>query len=78
MMIASCIERNPELEIIGIDMSKAFDTVNRFLLLSVLKTFITSENHLLITYLINKANLAVKFEKEIGESFRTNIYIIAI
>ena len=72
-MIASCIERNLELKIIGIDMSKAFDTVNRFLLLPALKSFITSENHLLITYLINKTSLAVKYKKKIGESFRTNI-----
>ena len=41
MMIASCIERNLELKIIGIDLSKAFDTVNRFSLLSALKYFIT-------------------------------------
>ena len=73
MMIASCIERNLELKIIGIDMSKAFDTVNRCSLLSALKSFNTPENHLLITSLSNKTSLAVKFKKEIGESFCTNI-----
>ena len=72
MMIASCIERNLELKIIGIDMSKAFDTVNRFYVLSALKFFITPENDLLIPFLINQTSLALKFKKKNGESFSTN------
>ena len=51
MMIAFRIERNVELKIIGIDMSKAFDTENRFSLLSGLKSSILPENHLLNTSL---------------------------
>ena len=63
------------LYILLLDMSKAFDTVNRKLLLQELQKVLQPDEIHLISILTNRPNLAVTIDGEKGESFETYVGI---
>jgi len=56
-----------------LDMSKAFDTIQRGTLLEDLKAFLEPDELHLIKLLLENVQLAVKIKNEIGKLFKTNI-----
>ena len=59
--------------ILGIDMSRAFDTIRRGQLMDVVQRFLEEDEVRLIRYLISDTNLAVRLGTETSSSFSTNI-----
>jgi len=73
ILIAGSIERNVDPRLIGIDMSKAFDTVNREKLVNLLQEVVRDEGNMsIIRLLFSNTTLAVKVGKVTGEKFETN------
>ena len=68
--ISSC---DYEINLLMLDMSKAFDTIQRGTLIKDLKGIIEDDELHLIVLLLDKVNYSVKLEGEIGNPFITNI-----
>ena len=62
-----------ELSILMLDMSKAFDTIQRGTLFEDLKEILTIDELNLIHLLLNDVQLAVKLEDKIGKLFESRI-----
>ena len=65
------IEDNAEVNIRLLDMSKAFDNVNREELINDLKKILENDELHIIKILITKLNLQVKNKTIIGQTFET-------
>lgn len=73
-LIAGSLEHDFEPTIVGIDMSKAFDTVNRQKLVTFLSEVIDSKGDInVIKFLMSNTTLAVKTGKSTSSSFETNM-----
>ena len=72
LLYAASIERKFDPKVVGIDMSKAFDTVRRSQLLQILQDIIDPGNLNIIKVLFSNTTLSVKMNKIIGERFQTN------
>ena len=73
-LLAAAKRNSLEIISIGIDMSKAFDTVNRQKLITILKEKDFEEGDIsLIEILLNNTTLRIKRGKEIGNPFKTTI-----
>ena len=59
------------IHIMGIDMSKAFDTINRKTMLNVLKPIIKDSEHRLIRVLLANTTLRTRIKQHYGEKFTT-------
>ena len=75
--IASTLSTNNKITIQGIDLSSAFDSVNRVKMMEILNTICSEEDMKLIHFLLNDTSLGVR-TKEVGPTFDTNISIIII
>ena len=63
-----------ELDIAGVDMSKAFDTVDRIKLLAILREIGTPESEInIIAVLLSNTTFHIKMGKKFGEKFVVNI-----
>ena len=62
-----------EINLLMLDMSKAFDTIQRGTLLNDLKEIIDEDELHLIELLLDKVNYSVKLEGQTGNKFTTNI-----
>ena len=67
------ISENYEIIILLIDMSKAFDTVNRSKLLNILKEILNNNEMRLMDILISDVKLQVRVGAELGKEITTNI-----
>ena len=72
--IASTLSTNNKITIQGIDLSSAFDSVNRVKMMEILNTICFEEDMKLIHFLLNDTSLRVR-TKEVGPTFDTNIGI---
>ena len=61
------------INVLMLDMSKAFDTIQRGTLLNDLKGIIGDDELHLVSLLLDKVSYSVKLEGKIGQSFPTNI-----
>ena len=59
--------------VLGIDFSKAFDTIDRGKLIEILKTFLNDDEVRMISILLADTSLQLKFEDTEFEPFDTNI-----
>jgi exonuclease III len=72
--MTSCAEKyDKEFSIMGIDMSKAFDSINRELLLKILKDIIPEDELRIIRYLLSETTLEAKIEGKYGDKIKTTI-----
>jgi len=61
------------IEIHGIDMSKAFDTVSRLRLLDIMQTFLDEDAVRLTRVLLSNTSLSVRLGKDLSSKFNTTI-----
>eukprot|EP00117_Sycon_ciliatum_P029707 scpid105894/ scgid23586/ len=61
------------IHILGIDLSKAFDTIRRDQLMSVLKEVVNEDELRLIQYLLSETKLHVRLGKTSSPTFQTTI-----
>ena len=74
LLIAGSIERDMNPTVIGIDMSKAFDTVIRSQLIHMLDEYICDKGTMnIIQMLLKNTTLAVKIGAKTSEKFSTNM-----
>lgn len=66
-------ENGYNIHFLMLDMSKAFDTIQRGVLLADLKAFLEPDELHLIKILLENVQLAVKLRNELGKLFVTNI-----
>ena len=64
-----------DVYILLLDMSKAFDTVNRRILLQDLKSTLDPDEVHLLSILTNRPNISIFLDGEAGEGFDTNVGI---
>ena len=67
---------NPKaIHVLGLDMSRAFDTIDRVKLMSILKSIpdITDDDRLLIRILLCNTSMQVQFNGILAEPFESNI-----
>ena len=64
---------NQEIKIIGIDMSKAFDCINREKLMGIIKEITSSSNYRIVKYLLSNTTLVARISNVYGEKFGTSI-----
>ena len=62
-----------EVYITGIDMSSAFDTINRQKLMNELNTFLDEDECRMIRTLLSNTTINIQFEDCKGEEIETNI-----
>lgn len=55
----------------GIDMSKAFDSINRIKLLEILKEILNISEYRIIQYLLSTTTLTARIQNVLGKPFRT-------
>ena len=72
--IASTLSTNEKIIIQGVDLSSAFDSVNRVKMIEIFNTLCSEEDMKLIHSLLNDTSLRVR-TKEVGPAFDTNIGI---
>ncbi len=72
-MIARIMKAREELWILGIDMSRAFDTIDRLLLLAELRTIIDEDSWRIVVALLDHTTLQAKIKNALSEPFETNI-----
>eukprot|EP00117_Sycon_ciliatum_P021388 scpid32601/ scgid1959/ Probable RNA-directed DNA polymerase from transposon BS; Reverse transcriptase len=70
--IARCQRLQQKYDIIGIDMSKAFDTISRPKLINVLASFLDNDDVTLISYLLQHTTLQVRLPGTDGIKFKTD------
>jgi len=61
------------IEILGIDLSRAFDTIRREKLLSVLHSFLDTDNVRIIRLLLSETNLTVSLDNALSAPFNTTV-----
>ena len=61
------------VHITGIDMSSAFNTMNRQKLINELNTFLDEDEHCIIRTLLSNTTINIQFEDCKGEEIETNI-----
>ena len=71
LLFAASVEKDFNPSLVGVDMSNAFDTVRRKLLLDLLNDVISPGNLKVIEILLTNTTLAVKFNTNLGNSFPT-------
>lgn len=71
-MIAMTQKFHMVLRLIGIDMSKAFDSVNRTMLLEALNQFLQPTEVRMIRYLLSTTRLRTRIKGQLGPWFATN------
>jgi len=71
-LAARCQKFKESFHVLGIDMSKAFDTISRQRLLDVLTTFLAADEVSMISYLLRHTTLEVRLPGFKGEVFNTN------
>lgn len=72
--LEACCERNDRsYRIMGIDMSKAFDSINRSKLLNVLEEILYESEYRIIRYLITNTTLKARINGNYGNTFYTRI-----
>ena len=62
-----------QVNIIGIDMSSAFDTIQRKPLMNVLETILNEDEQRMSRILLSKTSISIKFGKHRRENVKTNI-----
>jgi len=70
-LAARCQRYQQQIHILGIDLSKAFDTVNRSKLMAVLGTFLNTDEVRIIQMLLTNTNLRTRIGQHIGDVFST-------
>ena len=70
MIVSKALKYNTKFHILGLDMSKAFDTVNRSKLLEVLSSFLDSDSIILIRMLMENTTNRIRLENTLGENIR--------
>ena len=71
---AACDRCRTYLEVLGIDMSKAFDTIYRDRLLEVISAFLKEDHIRLIRYLlVANTSLSIKIGSTVSDQFSINI-----
>lgn len=71
--VAHCQKYQQSLHILGIDMSKAFDTISRCNLLTILEGLLNSDEVRMIRLLLTSTTLCTRIGKTLSEPFSTNI-----
>jgi hypothetical protein len=72
--LEACVKRYAdEFHIMGIDMSKAFDSINREILLSTVKTLVGESEYRVIQYLLSDTVLKTRVQGKYGSTFATSI-----
>ena len=66
MIVSKALKYNTKFHILGLDMSKAFDTVNRSKLLEVLSSFLDSDSIILIRMLMENTTNCIQLENTLG------------
>ena len=61
------------IEILGIDLSRAFDTIRREKLLSVLHSFLDTDNVRIILLLLSQTNITVRVDDALSAPFNTTV-----
>ncbi|GFS04590.1 very-long-chain enoyl-CoA reductase [Elysia marginata] len=73
-LMSKTYAENIDFSITGIDMPSAFDTINRHLLLSILKNIIREDEQRIIRYLLSNTELSIKLKgSSKTEFFKSNI-----
>ena len=72
-MVSKVLKFKTRIHILGIDMSKAFDTVNRVKLLQLVKTIVDNDSYQLITHLLADTTNCVRIEGQFGPIFPSTI-----
>ena len=62
-----------EFHVMGIDLSKAFDCINRDKLLQLLKTLVPDSDYRILQYLLSHTFLATRIQGQYGKKFQTTI-----
>ena len=63
-----------EINLLSLDMSKAFDTIKRDLLIEDLKEVLNNDKIHLIALLFENVELSIKLENLLESDFKTNIW----
>ena len=61
------------IHILGIDLSRAFDTIDRNLLLKEMKTIVDEDSWRMTHTLLNNTTLQARIKNILSEPFETNI-----
>ena len=72
-MIARIMKVREEILILGIDMSRAFDTIDRALLLAELRAIVDEDSWRIIRALLSDTKLEAKLQSALSQPFKTNI-----
>lgn len=72
-LAAKCQKYQTTIEILGIDMSKAFDSIRRDKLMTVLATFLGSDELRMIQVLLSNTNFTVRLGQQSSSIYSTNI-----
>ena len=77
MMVEKAVTTNDfELYIILLDMSKAFDTVNRRILLTELEQVLNPDEMHILVLLTNRPTIQIKLNEETSEEFQaTKVFV---
>ena len=73
-IIAKCqLYQEYQIYILGIDMSSAFDTIDRISLLKELSTFINEDEQRMTRLLLSNTSISIQFDNHKPETTPTNI-----
>ncbi|KAK2189616.1 hypothetical protein NP493_101g06026 [Ridgeia piscesae] len=72
-LVAKCQRYKYVIEILGIDMSRASDTICREKLLSILHSFLDTDNAQIIRLLLSETNLTVRVDDALSAPFNTTV-----
>ena len=72
-LIAKCVRYKTALEILGTDLSRAFDTISREKLLVVLAGILDEDELRLVRFLLADTSLQIKLQSVLGPSFPSTI-----
>jgi sorting nexin-29 len=72
-LMAITTKYEQEFEIMGIDLSKAFDCINREMLLGELKTILPLSSYRIVRFLLSNTTLQAKLQNKLGKKFKTSI-----
>lgn len=72
-MIAHTQKYQEAFYIMGIDLSKAFDCLDRDKLMSVISSIVSEDQRRIINYLLSETTLSARIQDQVGPKFRTTI-----
>jgi hypothetical protein len=72
-LIARIMKAKEEVLVLGLDMSRAFDTLERQLLINGLREIIDEDSLRMVHVLLDKTNLQAKIERALSDPFDTNL-----